>query len=548
MSDTPEQQLEPGLPPVIRRRPRLSAVWLVPAIAALIGLSLLLHAWLSAGPTISIAFQTATGLEAGKTPVKYKDVTIGTVTAVALSEDGSHVVAQVALSESAGSVARDDTRFWVVRPRVGLGGVSGIDTLLSGAYIGVDKGSSSRAGRVFTGLEAPPTVINGMPGKSFLIHADDLGSLDIGSPVYYRRIQVGRVASYRLDADGRGIDLQVFVDAPYDRYVTTGTRFWNASGVDVSLGADGLKLNTQSLATVIAGGVAFGTLPGGNLQAAPSQTRYELTRDEQTAMAPPDGPSQHMQLRFTQSMRGLAVGAPVEFSGLNIGKVTSLHLDYDADNHRFPSIVDIVVYPGRLGSVLQRLPRYSGDADEQGAQLLAGLVQHGLRAQARLGNLLTGQLYISLDFVPNAPAVAFDVHAHPLTLPTVNGGFDQMQEQIASIVAKVDKMPLDSIGQHLDTSLAGLDAMLRQVNGQVLPAASQTLQQTNQMLATVQGAFAADAPLQQNLQQSLQEVQRTAGSLRTLIDLLGRHPEALLRGLSSDANPVSSANMATTGN
>ncbi|TKC86819.1 MCE family protein [Trinickia terrae] len=548
MSDTPEQQLEPGLPPVIRRRPRVSPVWLVPAIAALIGLSLLLHAWLSAGPTISIAFQTATGLEAGKTPVKYKDVTIGTVTAIALSEDGSHVVADVALSKSAESVARDDTRFWVVRPRVGLGGVSGIDTLLSGAYIGVDKGSSPHPGRVFTGLESPPTVINGMPGKSFLIHADDLGSLDIGSPVYYRRIQVGRVASYRLDADGRGIDLQVFVDAPYDRYVMTGTRFWNASGVDVSLGADGLKLNTQSLATVIAGGVAFATPSGGGLQAAPSLTRYELARDEQTAMAPPDGPGQHMQLRFEQSMRGLAVGAPVEFSGLNIGRVTSLHLDYDAGNHRFPSIVDIVVYPGRLGSVLQRLPRYSGDIDEQGAQLLAGLVQHGLRAQARAGNLLTGQLYISLDFVPNAPAVAFDVHARPLMLPAVSGGFDHMQEQIASIVAKVDKMPLDSIGRHLDASLAGLDETLKQVNGQVLPAATQTLQQTNQTLGTVQSTFAADSPLQQNLQQSLQEVQRTAGSLRTVIDLLGRHPEALLRGMPSDAQPASNTGSAPKGN
>ncbi|RDJ98434.1 intermembrane transport protein PqiB [Paraburkholderia lacunae] len=548
MSDIREQKPEPGLPVVIRRRQHISLVWLVPTIATLIGFSLLLHTWLSTGPTISVSFQTATGLEAGKTPVKYKDVSIGTVSSITLSEDGSHVVAAVSLNKSAENVARADTRFWVVRPRIGLGGVSGIDTLLSGAYIGVDKGTSQQSSRVFTGLETPPTVINGMPGKSFMIHADDLGSLDIGSPVYYRRIQVGRVASYRLGADGRGIELQVFVDSPYDRFVTIGTRFWNASGVDVSLGADGLKLNTQSMATVMAGGIAFATPLGSRQDRAPAQTHFELAKDEQTAMAPPDGPGQYIQLRFEQSLRGLAVGAPVEFSGLNIGQVVSISLDYDAAKHRFPSIVGILVYPSRVGNVLEQLPKYGGDSGQQAAQFLASMVQHGLRAQARSGNLLTGQLYISLEFVPNASAVAFDIHARPLTLPTVSGSFDHMQEQIASIVAKIEKMPLDSIGERVDASLADLHETLRQVNGQILPAATQTLQQTNQALGAVQSTFAADAPLQQNLQQSLQEVQRTAGSLRTLIDLLSRHPEALLRGMSSDSHPTSNANPAATGN
>ncbi|MDH6148199.1 MULTISPECIES: intermembrane transport protein PqiB [Paraburkholderia] len=548
MNDIREQKPEPSLPVVIRRRRRVSLVWLVPIIATLIGFSLLLHTWLSTGPTISISFQTATGLDAGKTPVKYKDVTVGTVTSISLSQDGSHVIAAVSLNKSAESLVRADTRFWVVRPRIGLGGVSGIDTLLSGAYIGMDKGTSQQSGRIFTGLETPPTVINSMPGKSFMIHADDLGSLDIGSPVYFRRIQVGRVASYRLGADGRGVNLHVFVNSPYDRFVTTGTRFWNASGVDVSLGADGLKLNTQSMATVMAGGIAFATPPDGRQDPAPATPPFELAKDEQTAMAPPDGPGQTIQLRFEQSLRGLAVGAPVEFSGLNIGQVVSMRLDYDAAKHRFPSVVGIVVYPSRVGSVLEQLPTYSGDSEQQAAQFLAGMVQHGLRAQARSGNLLTGQLYISLEFVPNASAAAFDIHARPLTLPTVSGSFDHMQEQIAGIVTKIDKIPLDSIGRRLDASLAGLQETLQHVNGQILPAAAQTLQQTNQALGSVQSTFAADAPLQQSLLQSLQDLQRTAGSLRTLADMLGRHPEALLRGMPGDSRPTSNANPASTGN
>ncbi|AUS43374.1 mammalian cell entry protein [Ralstonia solanacearum] len=547
MHNTPEPAPVPDIPAIVRQRHRLSAVWLVPAVAALVGLSLLLHAWLSAGPTLSIAFQTAAGLEAGKTPVKYKDVTIGTVSAITLSEDGSQVVAEVALNKSAASVARVDTRFWVVRPRIGLGGVSGIDTLLSGAYIGVDKGASPQRSHVFTGLETPPAIIHGMPGRSFMLHADDLGSLDIGSPVYFRRIQVGRVASYQLDADGHGVDLQVFIDGPYDRFVTAGSRFWNASGVDVSLGANGMKLNTQSLATVIAGGIAFATPPGHSQATDPAETRFDLAKDEQAAMAPPDGPGQIIQLRFDQSLRGLAVGAPVEFSGLNVGQVLSMQLDYVPATHRFLSVVGIVVYPSRVGNALVRQPEHGDDLDQKSAAFLSGMVRHGLRAQARSANLLTGQLYISLEFVRNAPPAVFDTQARPLTLPTVSGGLDHMQEQIASIVAKVEKIPLDSIGRHLDASLMSLDETLRQVNGQVLPAATQTMQRTTQTLGAVQETFTSEAPLLQKLQQSMEEVRRAAGSLRTLTDLLGRHPEALLRGMpnsapsTSETNPTSKA-------
>ncbi|WP_175907919.1 MULTISPECIES: intermembrane transport protein PqiB [Burkholderia] len=525
---------DPREPPVTRSRLRLSLVWLVPLIAALIGLSMVIHTWLSAGPEVTISLRTAQGLEAGKTPVKYKDVTIGTVQTVSLSDDGSHVIATVAFVRNARNLIHADTRFWVVRPRIGMGGVSGVDTLLSGAYIGMDKGHSAVAQRAFTGLEIPPTVINGTPGTSFALHAKDLGSLDIGSLVYYRHIQVGQVASYALDADGRGVDLQVFVDAPYDRFVTTDTRFWNASGVDLSLDANGLKLKTQSVATIVSGGIAFGTPDGSPRAAAPPGTRFTLANNEQSAMAPPDGPSQAIQLRFGQPLRGLSVGAPVEFSGVDIGRVASLKLDYDPATKRFLSIVMIEVYPQRLGPVLGRLPKMEGTADQRAAQFLAGMVAHGLRAQARSGNLLTGQLYISLDFVANAPKVAFDANARPLTLPTVDGGFDRLQEQVASIVDKVDRLPLDSIAHHLDASLADMDSTLKQVNGQVLPAATKTLQRAGQTLNGVQSMLSDDSPLQENLGQTLTELQRTARSLRALTDLLGRHPEALLRGQPAD--------------
>ncbi|RBL83344.1 mammalian cell entry protein [Streptomyces cavourensis] len=536
MNDASRELPVPGAPAVIpRKRWRLSLVWLVPVIAALIGLSMLVQTWMTQGPVISITFRTAAGLEEGKTLVKYKDVNVGTVTAIGLSEDGSHVVATVALDKDATSLARVDSRFWVVRPRIGIDGVSGVDTLLSGAYIGVDRGQSSESATDFTGLESPPTVIGDTPGRSFVLHTEDLGSLDVGSPVYYRRIQVGRVASYQLGEDGKAVALRLFVNAPYDRFVTTATRFWNASGVDVSLGADGFKLQTQSIATILAGGVSFGTSPGASGEPAAEDTAYELAKDQQAALAPPDGPSQAAYLVFEQSLRGLAIGAAVQFDGMDIGKVISIKPDYDAVRRRFQSKVGIVIYPQRLSEILEKMPDVDGSEEDRLVLMVQEMVAHGLRAQARTGNLLTGQLYIALDFIPNTPKVAFDPERRPMMLPTVSGSFDQLQERFASIVGKIDKMPLDSIARNLDASFANLNKVLLQVNGQVLPQATQTLRQAQQTIGAAQGMLAEDASLRQSLGQALQEVQRAARSVRTLTDLLSRYPESLVRGRPENA-------------
>ena len=528
----------PAEPHIVRPRVRFSMVWLVPIVAVLIGLALLVHSLTSEGPEITITFHAATGLEAGKTPVKYKDVTVGTVSSISLTEDGAQVEVKVKLSKSAQPLLREDTRFWVVRPRIGAGGVSGIDTLLSGAYLAVDQGVSDTSSKSFEGLENPPTVLRDMRGKSFVLHAKDMGSLDIGSPVYYRRLQVGRVTAFRLGDDGSDVTLQVFVDAPYDKFVTTDSRFWNASGVDVALSADGLKLKTQSLSTIVAGGVAFAAPEASTGKPADSNAEFTLMADQDVALAPQDGAPQFLQMRFEQSLRGLSVGAPVNFSGVNLGKVVAVDIDYDAKAGHFLTVVGVNIYPQRLGSVLQKMPKLAGTEEQKAAQFLSMLVARGFRAQARMGNLLTGQLYISLDFVHNAPKVAFDVAARPVNLPTINGGYDRLQEQVSNIVASIEKMPLESIGKNLDSALHNLNGTLQQVNGSVLPETTQTLQQVRQTMGTVQGALDEDAPLQQNVDQTLQEVQRSARSLRALTDLLGRRPESLLRGLPPDATPA----------
>ncbi|WP_312959986.1 PqiB family protein [Stutzerimonas nitrititolerans] len=549
MSDNPYSPETPaGAPEIRQRRARVSLVWLVPIAAALVGFSMVLQNWLSAGPQITVSFETAEGLEANKTQVKYKNVVIGQVTAINLSEDHTRVIATVELDQDAEPFTREDTKFWVVRPRIGASGVSGVDTLLSGAFIGADAGRAEETRREFVGLEAPPPVTFGVEGKQFTLHTDDLGSLGIGSPLYFRRLQVGQVISFGLADDGKGVQVQVFVNAPYDNFVTDDTRFWNASGVDVSVAADGLTVNTESLSAILAGGIAF-RAPNYSPDARPAaeDSEFTLFSDMRRAMAPADGPPRYVQMRFDQPLRGLNVDAPVEFLGVPIGRVVSVKLDYDEQNKNFPVVVGAVIFPNRLGAAHDKLSQaLGGNTEEHAARLMQMFVERGLRAQARTGNLLTGQLYISLDFDPRAPQVAFDQQARPMVIPTIAGSFDKLQEQLQAMVDKLSKLPIESLADNLNGSLDELRQTLKQVNGDVLPQLQRTLERSEQTLQNANQALADGSPQRQQLGDTLEEVQRAVRSVRVLSDYLSRHPESLIRGRNSSDEPTSYKGQATS--
>lgn len=543
--DPPERHADPAEPadagPTVARRrsSRVSWVWVVPLVAALVGLSLVVRTWLQTGPEITISFETAEGLDVGKTQVRYKDVVIGTVSNIQLSEDRSKVLVKAELTRDAASLAREGTRFWVVRPRLGVSGVSGLGTLLSGPYIGVDTSTPEEGAEQvteFVGLETPPEVTSDRPGTRFTLEAQSLGSLDIGSPVYYRQIQVGRVIGYQLNDDGDAVNLQVFVDAPNDAFVTEGTRFWNASGIDLSLNAAGLSLRTQSLISVAAGGIAFEPIsPNRKARAAPNSS-FKLYDDEEQARAEPDGAPLQVRMRFDQSVRGLGVDSPVDFRGVDIGHVTGVQLGYDSEARRFYAQVDAYLYPQRLGPVYQEMRRRNGDKST--GEVLAPMVQNGLRAQLRTGNLLTGQLYVALDFFPRAAAAKdFDPLAEPVVLPTLRGNFDQLQQQLSNIVDKIEKVPFDRIGQDLRNTLQSTNRLLDRLDKDVAPEMQATLKQARDSLAEVDNLLSPDSPTPANLDRTLQELSRAARSLRILADSLQANPEMLIRGRTFNTLP-----------
>lgn len=528
--------------PVVKpsRRWLPSVVWLIPLLAALIGLSLVIQTLRERGPTITVSFTTASGIEAGKTKVKFKDVEIGDVKEVHLAEDRSRVLVTIELVREARSFAVADSRFWVVRPRLAGSGVSGLDTLLSGAYIGVDAGHSHEFHNDFVGLEAPPAVASDVPGRRFRLTSSDIGSLDVGSPVYFRRIPVGHVESFALDPDGRGMSISVFVRAPYDRYVTADSRFWHASGVDLRLDANGVKLNTQSLASILMGGIAFETPAGtDNAAEADEGAVFSLASDRADAMKTPDGESFPLVLRFHQTVRGLIVGAPVDFRGVELGQVRKIDLAFDKAAGDFAAVVTVEVFPDRLATSL--FPRTEGQSRRHRLQLLADLVHRGLRAQLRTGSLLTGQLYVALDFFPDVPVVNLDVSTDPVQLPTVPGDFQELYQQVQDILKKLDKVPFDTIGNDthqvltsLDATLRHLDAATQHTDKDVLPQVRDSLKELRTSLESLQASTGADSPLQQDTRQALRGMTEASHSLKRLSDTLERQPESLLRGRKDD--------------
>ena len=335
---------------VVRKKgTRISVVWIIPILAAVVAIGIAVQRIMSEGPTITIVFKAAEGLEAGKTFVKYKDVNIGQVTAVKLSADHSKVEVTAKIDKSEAGLMVEDAKFWVVEPRVTLSGVSGLGTLLSGNYIGFEVGKSDKQQRNYTGLEVPPIITGGQPGRQFVLKADSLGSLGIGSPIYYRRLQAGQVIAYGLAADGKAIEIKIFVNAPYDKYVNPGTRFWNASGIDASIGAGGVEVRTQSLIALLAGGLAFDTPPfAATAEPAAANTVFTLYTDQATAMKQADSISARYVLYFNESLRGLSVGAPVTLLGLPAGEVTDVGLAIDPATMRIRGRVEIVSYPERL--------------------------------------------------------------------------------------------------------------------------------------------------------------------------------------------------------
>jgi paraquat-inducible protein B len=531
---------------VVHTRRQFSIVWLVPIVAMLIGGWLAYKGLSERGPIVTISFESAEGLEAGKTKVKYKDVEIGLVEAIRFNTDLSRVLVTAELVKETQPYLTENTRFWVVRPRVTGSGVSGLGTLFSGAYIGMDPGIEGEPARDFKGLEIPPIVTTGKPGRDFLLRASTLGSLDVGAPVYYRQIQVGQVISHDLEEEGQSLKVKIFIDAPHHKLVRKNTRFWNASGFDLKLDASGLKLNTESLVSIMMGGIAFDT-PASLEASGPAQEDqiFRLYETRESIFERTYTEKRYFILHFNESIRGLTVGAPVEFRGIKIGQVVDIKAQYNIETIS-PEITVLIETEPQRWEIIGEL---SGDDKDRWKKQ----VTKGLRAQLKTGSLLTGQLYVDLDFHPDAPEAQLKFDGQYPEIPTIPAPLQIITARVNELLGKLETVPIEKIGKDLGDTLENVKRLseskelleavkalngtlqetrqlVQKLDSNVAPAISSTLDQAQKTLVSVEGTLGQDSPLQHEMRQAVKDLGEAARSVRILLDYLERHPNAIIYG------------------
>ncbi len=528
----------PDAKAAIRARRRISFVWIVPIVTLVIGVWMVVYTLQSRGPEITIRFSSAEGIEPGKTKIKVLSLEVGLVESAVLSRGFDRVVVTARIEKEAAPLLREDTQFWVVRPRIGKGGVSGLGTLLSGGFIQLAPGEGPIGRRDFLGLDEPPITPAGTPGIQLELVSDRAGSIGSGDPILYQGFRVGRIESGRFDVSSQQTRYRAFVESPYDELVNSHTRFWNASGIALSATADGLEVRTGSLESILLGGVAMG-LPESMAAGEPvgDGARFELYPDYRSVNERPYEKAIEYVVLFSQSVRGLRPGAPVEYRGLPAGRVERVLLeefaaDIRGEDDRIPVLI-------RLEPGPQGLPD-TEDGVEQLARAVEIAVENGLRVSLETGNLLTGSLYVGLDVHPDAPPAEMGVFAGRPTIPTIGSGLAGIQTKLASLLDKLDALPVEETVASANRTLGELNALLSTPEAQGLPA---SLEATLVELRTALASLAPESELQDRTLAAVRELDLTLQAMRGLIAALEAQPNAVIfpRERPDDLEPARGA-------
>jgi paraquat-inducible protein B len=542
------------------RRRRISLVWLVPLVTALIAGWLAWDTFSKRGPTITVSFDTAEGLQAGQSQLKFRDVTMGTVQSIKVAPDLSKVLVKIETVREAAPLLTDKTIFWVVKPQLFAGNVQGLDTLLSGSYVGMlPSTAEGKAQREFVGKEDPPILQTATPGTTFQLHTKRLGSLSLGSPIFFRDLAVGTVLGWDQSNLNAGVTVSAFVRAPFDRYVHEDSLFWNASGLSLKFQSGGVRVQVESMKALLLGGIAFDTPVDSKTPVAKADQRFPLYANADAATSAGFGRHMEFVSYFTGSVAGLDPGAEVTFHGIKIGEVTDVGLVFDPKSDRIRVPVHFRVEALRIANVapMQGIP----------PGVIAGeMVRRGLRATLQTPNLLTGSKVVALVLMPEAPKAEMTRDGEAFVLPSdEGGGFDSITRGASELLSKINRIDFDAIGANIASASKGLDTV---ING---PELKQTLASLNSTMADIKDiahkldkdagpALKRLPEISVQLQESLTRISRLAGSLntgygddsrfyrdmnrlmvqlndtarslRTLTDLLSRNPEALIQGRS----------------
>jgi len=506
----------------------ISTVWIVPIVALVIGALLFFQSMSEKGPEVEIVFKSAAGIQAGKTVVKYKDVEVGKVTNVAFGKDLKTVKVTVELEKNMQPFLSENTRFWVVQAKVGMGEIQGLDTLLSGVYIVIDPKKGDKKVRQFKGLEQIPVVTSGEEGRTFMLKADSIGSLDVGSPIYYRQLKAGSVASYKLDPDGKQVDIEVFIKKPFDKLINDKTRFYNASGIRANITAEGIEVQTESLVALVMGGLAFNNFPvHGRGKPVESGHVFSLYESLKEAKKLQYKRVLYFWVYFDDSIRGLSIGAPVEFRGVKIGEVVSFSLVGNSDTAEFKIPILIKIEPERFNIIGGK--RQKGDIVN--LSVFTKLLKKGFRAQLKSGNLLTGDLFIDFNFYKGVTYVEPKKEYGYYVIPTVPTEMASLKNNAQTIMQRIANIPFEEIGEEMKGLLKDLRTKTIPKVDSSVESVDRLVQDTNKMMNAARANYMdSTAEVNRKLLKLLDEMTRTTKSIKHLTDYLERHPESLIKG------------------
>ncbi|WP_108482559.1 PqiB family protein [Oceaniglobus ichthyenteri] len=465
-----DENIQPSTPEIMPARKslwqRLSLVWLVPVGALAVSLWVVFTTYNDRGPVIEIAFPSASGVKAGETELRYRDVAVGLVEDVRFSEGLDDVLVTVRLEKNVARFVDADAQFWVVSPQVSAQGVSGLDTVLSGVYIEGNWNTTVDAPAAsFRGLDRPPLIRSGQEGIAITLRSSNVEGLSEGTPILYRGITVGKVANLRLSDDGVAVIADAFIRAPEDRLITTATRFWDTSGFTFSFGASGAQLSVSSLASLVAGGVAFDTIVSGG-EAVGDQETFQLFADENTARNSVftdggEGPKLDLAVVFEGSVSGLAVGAAVEFQGINVGRVTAI--TGVVDEERFGD--NAVRLLATVSLRLSKLGLSASSTPQQALDFLEAAVDRGVRAQLQNASILTGGLKVALlvpDFYGPLLPEDIDRTADPYPIfPSVQANISDFNDTAEGVFNRINELPVEEL---LGSAINVMDSVNRLLN------------------------------------------------------------------------------------
>ncbi len=531
--------------PTIDKGKRLSVIWIIPIVALALGLWMVIHTKMSEGPLIHVSFDTAEGIVAAKTKVKYLNVEVGQVEDVDLNDSMDGVVAAVRIDHDAKHLLFKDTQFWVVRARVGAGSVSGLGTLLGGAYLELSPGKEKTKHFEYVGLETPPLTPAGAPGITLDLYSKQAGSVSTGDAILYNGYKVGRVEAMEFDEEQDLVRYDLFIDAPYDQLVNDAVRFWNVSGISVKASAGGVDIKTGSLDTILLGGVAF-RLPDGVEAGASVENGadFKLYDSYDALQEQPYEHSIEYVVEFSQSLRGLLPGAPVEYRGIPIGSVKRIMatelMSNPNEQRGAPIPVLISIEPGRLG-----LPDTQASVDLVKNDLIES-VPLGMRASLETGSIITGSLYINIDYYDNAASAQIDEFNEYTLIPSVETGLARIEQQLSDFLTKVNALPIEKTMHSVDNLVITMTEMLESVdkllNDRNTKKLSAEMIETLTAVREILDGLSPDGQMFQSAEGSMNKLNQTLYNLDELTRTLSDKPNALILPTNFPSDPLPGAN------